>query len=64
MPLKITSRCYSCYACETVCPAEAISIENGLFVINPILCTECDDIDDPRCIAICPEPGAILKDKN
>ena len=63
MPLKITSSCYSCYACETVCPSEAISIESNKFVISPALCTECDDNESPRCIAICPEPGAIISDK-
>ena len=61
MPLQITSRCFSCYACETVCPSKAISIVGSNFVIDPALCTECDDIESPRCIAICPEPEAIIK---
>ena len=61
MPLKITKSCYSCYACETVCPSLAISIEGTTFVIDTSLCSECEDIESPRCIAICPEPGAIVK---
>jgi len=61
MALKITASCFSCYACETVCPVGAISAEASTFVINPTLCSECDDNDSPRCIAICPEPAAISK---
>ncbi|MDA7746858.1 4Fe-4S binding protein [Psychromonas sp.] len=64
MPLKITKSCYSCYACETVCPSGAISIVGNLFVIDPAKCSECDDIESPRCIAICPEPGAIIRDNS
>jgi len=60
MALQISTECFSCYACETVCPASAISIEANTFVINPALCSECDDIESPRCIAICPEPKAII----
>ena len=61
MALKITNSCFSCYACETVCPAGAISIEADTFVITASLCTECDDINNPRCVAICPEPKAITR---
>lgn len=60
MALQITKKCIACYACETVCPAEAISIDGNTFVINPQLCTECSDNESPRCIAICPEEGAII----
>lgn len=60
MALKITQRCFSCYACETVCPAGAIINEADTFVINATLCNECDGIQNPRCIAICPEPEAII----
>jgi len=61
MALQITKSCFNCYACETVCPAGAISIEDNSFIISPALCSECDDMDSPRCIAICPEPEAITK---
>ena len=59
MALKITNSCFACYACETVCLSEAITVEENAFIINPALCSECDDIESPRCIAICPEPKAI-----
>ncbi|WP_372882459.1 4Fe-4S binding protein [Psychromonas sp.] len=59
MALQIGKDCFSCYACETVCPEGAISIAANTFVINPNLCNECSDIKSPRCMAICPEPNAI-----
>ncbi|WP_415226489.1 4Fe-4S binding protein [Psychromonas sp.] len=59
MALQIGDDCFACYACETVCPAGAISCQGETFVINPALCSECKDIEFPRCIAICPEPGVI-----
>jgi len=60
MAFKITKSCFSCYACETVCPENAINIEGSTFVINSEKCTECTDTGSPRCIAICPEPLAII----
>jgi len=63
MALKITTYCSVCYACETVCPASAINSNGSTFVIDPALCSECDDIDSPRCLAICPEPDAIIINK-
>ncbi|WP_354624051.1 4Fe-4S dicluster domain-containing protein [Psychromonas sp. MME2] len=61
MALQIGKKCFSCYACETVCPEEAISQTNNIFSINATLCSECQDLATPRCIAICPEAGAITK---
>jgi Fe-S-cluster-containing hydrogenase component 2 len=61
MAMQIEKNCFACYACETVCPAGAISIENSTFVINPALCNECSDNESPRCIAICPEAGVITR---
>lgn len=61
MALQIGNDCFSCYACETVCPVGAISIVDNLFVINPDVCNECSDNESPRCIAICPEDGIITK---
>lgn len=59
MALQIEQNCIACYACETVCPAGAITVEDNTFVINPELCNECQDNESPRCIAICPEEGVI-----
>ncbi|WP_435236653.1 DUF362 domain-containing protein [Psychromonas sp. PT13] len=59
MALQIGKDCIVCYACDTVCPTQAISIENNTFVINPTRCNECSDNESPRCVAICPEEGVI-----
>ncbi len=59
MALQIGKNCIACYACETVCPAGAISVEDNTFVINPALCDECSDNESSRCIAICPEESVI-----
>jgi len=64
MALQIGKNCIACYACETVCLAGAITEENNTFVIDPALCSECDDLDTPRCIAICPEAGVITQASN
>lgn len=61
MALQIGTSCFSCYACETVCPAGAIKNIEDSFVIDATLCSECADLKTPRCIAICPEPSAITK---
>lgn len=59
MAYQIEKECITCYACETVCLAGAISLKGSIFKIDPQLCTECDNSDQPRCMAICPEPGVI-----
>lgn len=59
MAYQIEKECIICYACETVCTAEAINLKGSIFVIDPKLCTECDNSTEPKCIAICPEPGVI-----
>lgn len=65
MAYEITSKCYSCYGCETVCLAGAIKVEGTRFTIDPSICNECESEPDPqpkqRCLAICPEPGAIVQ---
>ena len=41
--------------CEPVCPNEAISAGDDIYVINPALCTECvGHYDTPQCVDICP----------
>lgn len=55
MALKITEECINCDVCEPVCPNEAISAGNDIYVINPALCTECvGHYDTPQCVDICP----------
>ncbi|STZ63277.1 Ferredoxin [Moraxella lacunata] len=55
MALKITTDCINCDVCEPVCPNEAISAGDDIYVINPDLCTECvGHYDTPQCVDICP----------
>lgn len=55
MALIITSDCINCDVCEPVCPNEAISAGDDIYVIDPALCTECvGHYDTPQCVEICP----------
>lgn len=55
MALIITSDCINCDVCEPVCPNEAISAGDDIYVIDPALCTECvGHHDEPQCVQICP----------
>ena len=65
MSLSITSACVNCYACEPLCPSNAITdykaAGTDVFVIDKSKCTECEgDFADPQCASICPVEGAIL----
>ena len=55
MATHITDECINCGACEPECPNEAISEGDGLYVIDPKLCTECVGFHDHEaCQAVCP----------
>ncbi|MEM9461586.1 MAG: YfhL family 4Fe-4S dicluster ferredoxin [Myxococcota bacterium] len=55
MATHITGDCINCGACEPECPNEAISEGDGLYVIDPYLCTECVGFHDREaCQAVCP----------
>lgn len=61
MSLVIVESCVNCWACEPVCPNQAIYAAKPHFLIDPDKCTECiGDHDDPQCATICPIEGAIL----
>jgi ferredoxin len=61
MALKINELCVNCWACEPLCPNQAIYEARPHFRIDPLKCTECaGDHDDPQCAAICPIEGAIV----
>lgn len=61
MALSIIESCVNCFACEPLCPSQAISLSGQHFLIDGNKCTECDgDYADPQCAAICPIEGAIL----
>ncbi len=64
MALLITDECINCDVCEPVCPNEAISEGEDIYVIDPDLCTECvGHFDEPQCVVICPI-DCIPKDPN
>lgn len=49
MAHKIDDTCIACGVCEMECPESAISEGDDIFVIDPELCTDCED-----CVAVCP----------
>ncbi|MEM7160175.1 MAG: YfhL family 4Fe-4S dicluster ferredoxin [Myxococcota bacterium] len=66
MATHITPDCINCGACLPECPNEAISEGDGLYVIEPDLCTECVGFHDHEaCQASCPvlccvpDPGRV-----
>jgi hypothetical protein len=55
MATTITSECINCGACEPECPNNAISQGDPVYVIDPLLCTECVGFHDyEACAAVCP----------
>jgi ferredoxin len=61
MAYRIIESCVNCWACEPLCPSDAIAAAKPYFVIDPKACTECEgDFADPQCASICPVEGAIL----
>ncbi len=55
MATTITSECINCGACEPECPNNAISQGDPIYVIDPLLCTECVGFHDyEACAAVCP----------
>ena len=58
---EIIESCVNCWACEPLCPSQAIYQARPHFRIDGKKCTECDgDYADPQCVSICPIEGAIL----
>lgn len=61
MALKIVASCVNCWACEPLCPSQAIVEARPHFLIDSGKCTECaGDFAVPQCASICPIEGAIL----
>jgi len=49
--------------CLPECPNEAISVGDEIYVIDPVLCTECvGHYDSPTCQKVCPISKCIIDD--
>jgi ferredoxin len=60
MALMITADCTTCDACRPVCPNEAISAGDPMYVIDPMKCTECVGAEEePQCVLVCPSSCII-----
>lgn len=65
MATMITSDCINCGACEPECPNNAISQGDPVFVIDPLLCTECVGFHDyEACAAVCPVDVCVTDPNN
>lgn len=63
MAFEIVESCVNCWACEPLCPNQAIVEARPHFRIIAERCTECiGDHDDAQCASICPIEGAIVDD--
>jgi ferredoxin len=61
MAFQIIEGCVNCWACEPLCPTQAIYESEPHFKIDAGKCSECDgDYPNPQCASICPIEGVIL----
>ena len=61
MAYQIVAACTNCWACQPLCPSEAIYPAAPHFLIDAKRCTECDGAySEPQCAAICPIEAAIV----
>ena len=65
MATMIANDCINCGACEPECPNNAISQGDPIFVIDPVLCTECVGFHDyEACAAVCPVDVCVTDPQN
>src|SRR5947209_15441556 len=65
MATTITNDCINCGACEPECPNNAISQGDPVYVIDPLLCTECVGFHDyEACAAVCPVDVCVTDPNN
>jgi 4Fe-4S binding protein len=65
MATMITNECINCGACEPECPNNAISQGDPIYVIDPVLCTECVGFHDyEACAAVCPVDCCVTDPHN
>ena len=63
MAMLINEECIACAACEPVCPNEAITEGDPLYLIAPDKCTECVGAhEEPQCVEVCPVDDCIVQD--
>lgn len=64
MALIILDDCTSCDACVSVCPNQAITAGDPIYLIDAQRCSECVGAEDqPQCQLVCPA-DCIQKDPN
>jgi len=65
MALTITDECINCDLCDPECPNEAISMGDDIYIINPLLCTECVGHHEiSQCTEVCPVDCIITDPDN
>jgi len=58
--LLITEKCIVCDLCLTVCPNDAISAGEEVFLIDPERCTECvGHHPKSQCVKVCPVKAIV-----
>jgi ferredoxin len=61
MAFQIIEGCVNCWACEPLCPSQAIFEAKPHFLIDAKKCSECEGAyADAQCASICPIEGVIL----
>ena len=61
--LEIIDGCICCDACVPVCPVEAITCDDPIYVIDAS-CVECEGyFDIPQCVDVCPVDTIIKKEE-
>lgn len=62
--LVILNQCIACDACRDVCPTQAISIGEPIYIIAQEKCILCVGYaESPNCIEVCPVDAIIdIKD--
>jgi len=65
MALKIIDGCVNCWACEALCPNQAIYAAQPHFLVQASKCTEClGEFAEAQCADICPIEGVIVNELN